>query len=140
MIQPPAEQPSKTLGTVALVLAVVALVVPSIMIGFTAFAASESLAASDLRLETADVFELEYAVMAALSPVRGLVLAGEIAFWAGTAVGIWAIVQGIWAIAKRRGRGAGIAAVVVAALAPLAVGVAVVIGLMSGAFAAVGSL
>jgi hypothetical protein len=46
--------------------------------------------------------------------VREWVLLGEIAFWAGTVLGIWAIVQGIVAIAKRRGLGTGIAAVVVA--------------------------
>jgi hypothetical protein len=54
-----------------------------------------------------------------LTPVRGWVLLGELAFWAGTILGIWAIVQGIVAIVKNRGRGWGIAAVVVAAIGPI---------------------
>jgi hypothetical protein len=55
-----------------------------------------------------------------LTPVREWVLAGEIAFWFGTVVGLWALVQGVVAIATARGRGAGIAAVVIAALGPVA--------------------
>jgi hypothetical protein len=51
-----------------------------------------------------------------LTPVRDWVLLAEISFWVGTVLGIWAIVQGIVAIVTRRGRGAGIAAVVVGAL------------------------
>lgn len=71
-----------------------------------------------------------------LSPVRGWVLAGEIAFWTGTVLGIGAIVLGIVAIVKNQGRGAGIAAVIIAALGPIvfAVGVQVLIatGLAAG--------
>jgi hypothetical protein len=70
-----------------------------------------------------------------LTPVRDWVLMGEIAFWAGTAIGIWALVQGIVAIATRRGRGAGIAAVVIAAVGPLIFG-AVVQGFLTAGFAA----
>src|SRR5688500_18179683 len=51
-----------------------------------------------------------------LTPVRDWVLLAEISFWAGTVLGTWAIVQGIVAIVTRRGRGAGIAAVIVGAL------------------------
>lgn len=71
-----------------------------------------------------------------LSPVRGWVLTGEIAFWTGTVLGICAIVLGIVAIVKNQGRGAGIAAVIIAALGPIvfAVGVQVLIatGLAAG--------
>ena len=59
-----------------------------------------------------------------LSPVRDWVLLAEISFWVGTVLGIWAIVQGIVAIVTRRGRGAGIAAVVVGALGVLVFAVA----------------
>jgi hypothetical protein len=55
-----------------------------------------------------------------LTPVREWVLLGELAFWGGTFFGIWAIVQGIIAIVKNRGRGWGIAAVIVAAIGPIA--------------------
>ena len=70
----------------------------------------------------------ETQLLALLSPVRTLVLWAEIGFWAGTVLGIWALIQGIVAIATRRGRGQGIAAVVIAALGPIAYGVAVGIG------------
>jgi hypothetical protein len=55
-----------------------------------------------------------------LTPVREWVLLGELSFWAGTILGIWAIVQGIVAIVRNRGRGWGIAAIVVAAIGPIA--------------------
>ncbi len=54
-----------------------------------------------------------------LTPVRDWVLIGEVAFWGGTVLGIWALVQGIVAIVKPRGRGWGIAAVVIAVLGPV---------------------
>lgn len=57
-----------------------------------------------------------------LSPVREWVLLVEVGFWAGTVVGVWAIVQGIIAIARRAGRGWGIAAVVCAAVGPVIFG------------------
>jgi hypothetical protein len=72
---------------------------------------------------------------AVLSPVREWVLTGEIAFWVGTVLGIWALVQGIVAIVTGRGRGAGIAAVIVAALGPFVFG-AVVQGFLSAGLAA----
>ena len=60
-----------------------------------------------------------------LTPVRDWVLLGEIAFWAGTVLGTWALVQGIVAIVKDRGRGWGIAAVVLAVIGPIAFAVGV---------------
>lgn len=72
-----------------------------------------------------------------LTPVRDWVLLGEISFWAGTALGVWALVQGIVAIVRRRGRGQGIAAVVLAGLGPvlfaIALQVALGVGLAGGA-------
>ena len=70
-----------------------------------------------------------------LTPVRDWVLLGEVSFWAGTALGVWALVQGIVAIVTARGRGAGIAAVIVAALGPIAFG-AVVQGFLTAGLAA----
>jgi hypothetical protein len=55
-----------------------------------------------------------------LSPVRDWVLLGELAFWFGTALGVWALVQGIIAIVRDRGRGPGIGAVICAVAAPIA--------------------
>ncbi|WES64926.1 hypothetical protein P0L94_02365 [Microbacter sp. GSS18] len=67
-----------------------------------------------------------------LSPVRDAVLMGEVSFWIGTALGIWALVQGAVAIVRGTGRGFGIAAVLVAALGPIAFFTAVQIALAFG--------
>lgn len=118
---PPApNEQRKTLGVVALVLAVVATIGASILSATTgaiaAFeAARRAFETSPLGLEEFSTDQL----LAFLSPVRELVLWAEIGFWAGTILGIWALVQGIIAIVTRRGRGLGIAAVVIAALGPL---------------------
>ncbi|GAA3212069.1 hypothetical protein [Microbacterium terregens] len=74
-----------------------------------------------------------------LTPVRGWVLLGELAFWAGTALGIWAIVQGIVATVKARGRGWGVAAIVIAAIGPIAFGIGAQ-GFLAVGFAAGASL
>jgi len=57
-----------------------------------------------------------------LTPVRDWVLAGEVSFWVGTVLGVWALIQGIVSIVVRRGRVAGIVAVVLAIVAPLLFG------------------
>jgi hypothetical protein len=67
-----------------------------------------------------------------LSPVRDWVLLLEIGFWAGTVLGVWALVQGIVAIVRRAGRGWAIAAVVCAALGPVVFGVVVQVLLVAG--------
>lgn len=67
-----------------------------------------------------------------LSPVRDAVLAGEVSFWVGTGLGLWALVQGAIAIVRGTGRGFGIAAVVLAALGPIAFFTAVQIALAVG--------
>ncbi|EQM78276.1 hypothetical protein L687_17260 [Microbacterium maritypicum MF109] len=123
---PDAATPSTSglFGTLALVLALVAAVVPAIVVGISAFEIGRflpngaSVTADDLRV---------------LTPVRDQVLWAELSFWIGTVVGIAAIVLGIVAIAKKRGRGAGIAAVVVAVLASVIFFIALVVALTAGA-------
>src|SRR5690606_42154186 len=70
-----------------------------------------------------------------LTPVRIQVLWAEIAFWSGTALGVGAIVLGIVAVAKRRGRGLGVTAIVLAALGPFGFFLAVSVFLGIGAAA-----
>ncbi|GAB2851563.1 hypothetical protein ACFQ0P_11995 [Microbacterium insulae] len=70
-----------------------------------------------------------------LTPVRDWVLLAEASFWIGTALGVWALIQGIVAIATVRGRGAGIAAVVIAAIGPI-VFVAMLQGFLTAGYAA----
>jgi hypothetical protein len=73
-----------------------------------------------------------------LSPVRDWVLLGESAFWVGTALGLWALVQGIVALVTNRGRGAGLVAVVLAIVAPIAFVVAANVFLTMGLAAGAG--
>jgi len=54
-----------------------------------------------------------------LAPVRGWVVLIEVLFWFGTLGGMWALIQGIIAIATNRGRGMGIAAAVISFAGPL---------------------
>nr|WP_194395808.1 hypothetical protein [Microbacterium atlanticum] len=111
---------SGALGIVALVLAVVAAVGASLLAAAAAFniglGAGREISG---RPVTAD---FDWSI---LTPVRDWVLLGEIAFWAGTVLGLWALIQGTVAMVTSRGRGAGIAAVIVAALGPVAFGVTV---------------
>ena len=67
-----------------------------------------------------------------LSPVRGWVLTGEIAFWTGTILGIAALVVGIIAIVKNRSRVFAIIAVVIAVLGPTVFFVALQAALVAG--------
>jgi hypothetical protein len=102
------------LGIVAFVLATVATVGAALGAGISAFAiglgAGREIAG---RPFTAD---FDWSVLA---PVRESVLLAEVSFWVGTALGVWALVQGIIALVKDRGRGWAIAAIVVAALGPI---------------------
>lgn len=126
-VTPPADLPappfaprSAILGIVALIVAIVAVVGAGITGAVAAFriglGAGRELA---MHPPGAD-FDLSV-----LSPVREWVLLGEVAFWIGTVLGVWALVQGIVAIVTRRGRGAAIAAVIVAALGIVVFGIVV---------------
>lgn len=104
----------RTLGIVAFVLSLIATVGAAIAVAPAAFGiglgAGKELASRPISTD------FDWAV---LSAVRDWVLLAETAFWIGTAVGVWALVQGIIALVKGRGRGWGIAAVVIAALGPV---------------------
>ena len=121
---------SSALGFVALALALVATIGASLFAAIASFniglGAGREISSRPL---TGD---FDWSV---LTPVRDWVLMGEVSFWVGTAIGVWALVQGIIAVVKGRGRGAGIAAVVIAALGPIAFGV-VVQGFLTAGLAA----
>ncbi len=110
MPQPPG---SPLLGVIALVLAVLAAVGASILGAVAAWQVGVG-AARELTTRTAA--DIDWSV---LTPVRDWVLLGEISFWAGTVLGTAALVLGIIAIVKNRGRAAGIVAVVLAGLGPI---------------------
>lgn len=101
-------RPSGLFGMISLVLALLAAVVTPIIAGIAAFEIGRVLPQGVTTTTTED--------LSVLSPARDQVLWAELSFWIGTILGIAAIVLGIIAIAKRRGRGTGIAAVVVAVL------------------------
>ncbi|GAA4352186.1 hypothetical protein [Microbacterium rhizosphaerae] len=127
---------SRTLGAVAFILSLLAAVVAPIVASFAGWGIGAGVGAQQLSA-LSETNASTSAMLAALTPVRGEVLVAEIAFWAGMILGIWAIVQGIVAIATRRGRGFGIAAVIVAAIGPFAYFVLLLIFLGLGAAGAV---
>ncbi|WP_240658599.1 hypothetical protein, partial [Microbacterium sp. CPCC 204701] len=118
------------LGVVALVLALLAAVGASIFAALASFNIGLGTG-REIAMRALDA-DFDWSI---LTPVRDWVLLGEGSFWVGTIVGITALVLGIVAIATRRGRGAGIAAVVIAALGPVVFGV-VVQGFLTAGFAA----
>ncbi|MBW9121015.1 hypothetical protein JNB63_13025 [Microbacterium trichothecenolyticum] len=118
------------LGFTALALALVATVGASLVAAIASF--NIGLGAGREVVSRPFTGDFDWGV---LTPVRDWVLLGEVSFWVGTALGVWALIQGIVAIVTSRGRGAGIAAVVIAALGPIAFG-AVVQGFLTAGLAA----
>lgn len=114
---------SRLLGLLSLILALIAAVVMPIIAGINAFVIGRVIppgmttSRGDLRI---------------FSPVRDQVLWTELSFWTGTLLGIAAIVLGIIAIRRKQGRGAGIAALVVAALGAVIFAIVLVIALGAG--------
>lgn len=123
----PAPPRSSRLGVIALVAALAATVLVPIVATVAAVGIGAGLATQNLFLD-----EWTGGDLSVLTPVRDWVLLGEIAFWAGTLLGIWAIVQGIIAIVRRAGRVPGIVAVVVAAIGPVVFALAVQLALTIG--------
>jgi len=122
----------KSLGLVALVAGLLALVVPTIAVSIATYqiglGAGQQIASAPMTVD------FDWSVLA---PVRDWVLLGEAAFWVGTVLGLWALIQGIVALVTDRGRGGGLAAVVLAIVAPIAFVIAfnvfIAMGLATGA-------
>jgi hypothetical protein len=118
---------SSTLGAVALVVAIVAAVVAPLAVGVATFNVGLG-AGREIAQRPFDI-DFDWSV---LTPVRDWVLIAELSFWVGTALGVWAIVQGIIAIVTARGRRTGIAAVAVAVLGAILFAIALQSGLTAG--------
>ena len=105
-------RPTPRLGRVALVLSIGAVLIAAVPMWLAGYASGSAIAASDF---------LDSGVWAwsILSPVRAAVVGGETAFWIGTALGAWGLVQGIVAVRTRRGRTPGIWAIAIAASSPV---------------------
>lgn len=126
LLTPPAASARRRrLGTWALILSLVATLLASAVAGFLAFRIASRVLPD---LQTATTVDARV-----FSPVRELVLAGEITFWAATVIGVTALVLGIVATARNAARGAGIAAIVVAALGPIVFGAFVVLAITGAA-------
>jgi len=130
-VPPTAPPASRMLGVASLVAAVIAAVVVPILGGVFGFQIGT-------RVPSADLLDATGEDLAFLTPARLQVLWAEIAFWAGTALGLLAIVLGVISAARRRGRGFGITAIVLAALGPVFFFVATLV--LFGIGAAAGSL
>jgi len=109
----------KTVGRVAAVLAVSALVIGVITGVLFGTAIAQSDAFRQI-LENGGRTPADPSQFAGLEDDPNIAAAG-LMFLFGTLVGLWAIVQGIVAIATKRGRGAGVFAVIVAVVAVIAV-------------------
>lgn len=123
----------RPLGALALVLSVIAGLVAPAVAGFAAFRVARG-AGSEFVARGGQSVDWRL-----LSPVRDLVLVAEIAFWAGAALGVAAFVLGIVAVSTDRGRGAGIAAIVVSVLAPIVFALLVGVALAAGVGTSAGS-
>lgn len=122
---------SRTLGVIALIVAIVGVVVSLVGAGVAGSAIGAGVGEAFANSVPGAPLDAHI-----FSPVRDWVLVGEISFWAGTILGTWALVQGVIAIAARRGLGQGIAAVVIAALGPVVYFVALAVMFSTGSVAA----
>ncbi|HWS52164.1 MAG TPA: hypothetical protein VN241_14235 [Microbacterium sp.] len=113
------------LGILALVFALAAAIVTPLVVGFAAYEIGR-------RIPAALTYVSDVDSLAFLSPARDQVLWAEISFWAGTLLGIAAIVLAIIAVRRRQGRGQGIAALIVAVVAPVIFFVVLGIALSAG--------
>lgn len=112
-VPPTAPPASRATGAAAFVAALIAAIVAPIVAAVMAYQIGAVLPNARIGIDSSFTDDLSM-----LTPVRTQVLWAEIAFWCGTVLGTVAIVLGIIATAKRRGRGLGITAIVLAALGP----------------------
>lgn len=120
-----AERRGRGLGVVALILGLIAGIVMPLVGGIAAYAAGAGATPAG-----ADGAPLSWEMFI---PVREWLLVGEIAFWVGTALGMWTLTQGIVAVVRRRGTAAGAIGIIAAAAGPavfaLTVGIALAVAL-----------
>ena len=124
-VEPPV---SRMTGVIALALSVIAAIIVPLVGAVFAYQIGALLPFTEIGVDS--TFQDDLAMLA---PARMQVLWAEIIFWIGTALGIAALVIGIIATAKRRGRGLGITAIVIAAIGPIIFFVAISMALGVGA-------
>jgi hypothetical protein len=114
----------KTVGVVAFIVALLALVV-AVIGGYlfgAAFGGSDAFRQS---IENGGATPSDADIMALTSSSSAVI--GSVLFYLGTALGLWAIVQGIVAAITKRGRGWGVFAIILAVVAAIAFVVTILI-------------
>ncbi|MHC9043814.1 hypothetical protein ACYX8G_04475 [Microbacterium saperdae] len=124
---------SGLLGILALIFSLVAAVVTPVVVGVASYEIGRRIPEAATRVDDFDS-------LAWLSPARDQVLWAELSFWAGTILGIVAIVVGILAIVRRQGRGQGIAALIISGVGPVIFFLVVLIALTLGGAAGAAGL
>lgn len=112
----------KTLGVVAFVVGLAALVV-GVIGGYLfgqAFGGSEAFRDS---MENSGATPSDSQITELMTSSNAVT--GSLMFYLGTALGLWAIVQGIIAAVTKRGRAWGVVAIIVAVVAVIAFGIAI---------------
>lgn len=112
----------KTLGVVAFVVGLAALVV-GVIGGFLfgqAFGGSEAFRDS---MENSGATPSDSQIAELMTSSNAVT--GSLMFYLGTALGLWAIVQGIIAAVTKRGRAWGVVAIILAVVAVIAFGIAI---------------
>jgi hypothetical protein len=118
---------TRTLGLVALIAGIVALVLGIVgAIVFGNVLAGSPEFGDAIRSGSSDSTRFEESLMNDPSTL-GQVLVGELLAGLGSLFGVWAIVQGIIAAVKGRGRALGIVAIIVAVVAPIVFGIVAVV-------------
>lgn len=110
-----AEQPqsrSKAVGRVALALALIDLV------GTVAIAITASVALAGYSANSPEGASVSFDINSADPAEASLAVLTLVQWVGGGLLGFWAFIQGIVAVASRRGRAAGVWAIVIAVLAP----------------------
>lgn len=115
---------SKVLGALALVVALITAVLTPIISGFAGYEIGRRIP------NLAGIDDSDS--LAFLAPARDQVLWAEISFWAGTILGITAIVLGIIAIVRKQGRGLGVTGLIIASIAPAIFFITLFIGIGIG--------
>ncbi|MGO1630061.1 hypothetical protein [Microbacterium sp.] len=112
VVAPRPKRTTPRLGRVALVLAIGAFVLAAVPLWFAGHSAGRAIGVSAF-------LDSGVWTWAVLAPARPLIIIGEIGFWLGSALGVWALIQGIVALRTQRGRAPAVWAIVVAAASPI---------------------
>lgn len=119
----------KTLGLVAFIVALIAVIVGSVLTYLGGLQLGPIAQYADTTTGTVDAADIPADAQQAALAGGALVVAGFVAM---AVLALWALIQGIIAAAKNRGRGWGIAAIVIAVLSAIPVSIFLGVGTAAG--------